>query len=364
MSTLPNLISVMMPAYNAEQFIQQSIESVLDQSYSHWELIIVDDGSSDKTADIATKFSDPRIKVIHQSNAGESAARNTALKHMQGEFVAFLDADDIFLPNHLEAAFNYLNAHPERDGVYSDGHYCDQKGSRLQTLSSRRRGPFEGQIFDEVVYGSDVFGPPVCVVLRRNIIVQNKLQFDEGITIGPDWDFFIQYSALADFGYLNIETCLYRLHHENITFRIDVEKRALEMAKCREKAVKMKNFNACTLNTKWNVLHDLMVNLLSGVPERQAEITRWPEFIALPADFQARLLRLMASTSIVMGIESRYINEWLQESRRLNPQDWRGELLFILYRLSPSLCEQVLRIFKPKYPKVSPFGDMNLALPA
>lgn len=358
------LVSVMMPAYNAEQYIGQAIESVLDQSYPHWELIIVNDGSTDRTVDIALLFADPRIKIIHQDNSGESAARNTALKHMQGEFVAFLDADDIFLPHHLEVTFNYLSALPGRDAVFTDGHYCDRNGSRLQTLSSRRRGPFEGRIFEEVVFGSDVFGPPVCVVLRRNIIVQNKLQFDDGITIGPDWDFLIQFSALADFGYLDTETCLYRLHHDNITFRIDLDKRSLEMAKCREKAIKMGNFNTCTLNTKWNVFHDLLVNLLVGFPERQSEITQWQEFISLPADYRSRLLRMMASAAILGGTESRYINDWLRDSRRLNLKDWRGGLLFVLYRLSPSLCERLLRLLKPRYSRVSPFSDMNLATTA
>jgi glycosyltransferase involved in cell wall biosynthesis len=358
------LVSVMMPAYNAEQYIGQAIESVLAQNYPHWELIIVDDGSTDRTVDVAFSFTDPRIKIIHQDNSGESAARNTALKHMQGEFVAFLDADDIFLPDHLEVTLNYLLSHPDRDAVYTDGHYCNQSGLRIQTLSSRRRGPFEGRVYEEAVYGSDVFGPPVCVVLRRNIITQNNLVFDEAITIGPDWDFFVQYSDLAIFGYLTLHTCLYRLHHENITFRIDLEKRALEMAKCREKAIRMKNFQACSLDTQWNVFYDLLVNLLLGFPEHQAEVTQWQEFNHLPSDYQARLFRLMAREGILHGIDSRLISEWLHSSRRLNSADWRGGLVFVLYHLSPSLCEQLLRLFRPKYSRVSPFSDMNLATTA
>lgn len=358
------LVSVMMPAYNAEQYIGQAIESVLDQSYPHWELIIVNDGSTDRTVDIALLFADPRIKIIHQDNSGESAARNTALEHMQGEFVAFLDADDVFLPDHLEVTLNYLLSHPDRDAVFTDGYYCNQSGSRIQTLSSRRRGPFEGRIFEEVVYGSDVFGPPVCVCLRRNIIIQNNLQFDEAITIGPDWDFFMQYSDLANFGFLTLSTCLYRLHQENITFRIDLQKRALEMAKCREKAIKMKNFQTCSLNTQWNVFHDLLVNLLLGFPEHQEEVTQWQEFSYLPSDYRARLFRLMAREAVLNGIDSQLISEWLQASRRLNSADWRGGLLFVLYRLSPSLCEQLLRLLKPRYSRVSPFSDMNLAATA
>lgn len=358
------LVSVMMPAYNAEQFISQAITSVLDQSYPDWELIIVNDGSADKTTEIARSFSDPRVKVFDQPNQGESAARNAALSHMQGEFAAFLDADDLYLPHHLEACIDYLLSHPERDGVYTDGHYCDQSGSRLRTLSSRRRGPFEGRVYEEVVYGSDVFGPPICVVLRRNIITQNNLMFDETITIGPDWDFFIQYSDLARFGYLSGYTCLYRLHQENITFRIDMQKRALEMAKCREKAIKMNNFGACSLNTRWNVFYDLLVNLLCGFPEHQTEITHWQEFSSLPADFQAKLFRFMAREAMLSEVDSRFINEWLQSSRRLNFADWRSGLLYGLYRISPSLCEQVVRSLRPRYTPASPFGDMNIAIPA
>lgn len=360
---LAGLVSVMMPAYNAEQYISQAIESVLAQSYPQWELIIVNDGSTDRTVDRVFSFTDPRIKLIHQANSGESAARNTALRYIQGEFVAFLDADDIYLPNHLEVTINYLISHPERDAVFTDGYYCNQDGARIQTLSSRRRGPYEGRIFEEVVYGSDVFGPPVCVCLRRNIIKQNNLQFDDSITIGPDWDFFVRYSDLASFGYLDADTCLYRLHQENITFRIDMQKRALEMAKCREKAIKMKNFDTCSLKTRWNVFHDLLVNLLSGFPEHQSEITRGQEFGSLPADYRARLFRLMAREAMFNVVDSRFINEWLQSSRRLNFADWRSGLLYGLYRLNPGLCGQVVRSLWPRYTPTSPFSDMNIATP-
>ena len=98
---LHELVSVMMPAYNAENYIEAAVKSVLAQSYDHWELIVVDDGSTDGTASVVAEFDDPRIKLFKQSNGGESAARNTAIRQMQGEFVAFLDADDMYLPDHL-----------------------------------------------------------------------------------------------------------------------------------------------------------------------------------------------------------------------------------------------------------------------
>jgi glycosyltransferase involved in cell wall biosynthesis len=82
------VVSIMMPVYNAERYIEQAIESVLSQTYPHWELIIVNDGSTDRTPDIVTQYADPRIKAFHQPNSGEASARNMALRHLQGEYVA------------------------------------------------------------------------------------------------------------------------------------------------------------------------------------------------------------------------------------------------------------------------------------
>jgi glycosyltransferase involved in cell wall biosynthesis len=338
------LASVMMPAYNAEQYIAQAIESVLAQSYPHWELVVVDDGSTDNTAAIAARFTDPRIKVIHQANAGEAAARNTALQHMQGEYVAFLDADDVYLPNHLETTVSFLEENKDYDGVYTDGHYCNQEGKQLKTLSKRRRGPFQGWIFPEVVRGSDVFGPPVCVVLRRNLIVQHDLRFDEDITIGPDWVFFVRYSNLGRFGYVGEYTCLYRVHQTNITFRVDRRKRAQELAKCRIRAIEMDSFERCPLDVRTNSFYDLLIELLRGYPERQTEISHWPQFSNLPPEEQARLLRLMVSKTLVIDADdAQYVKQWLDRSRQLNRADRRTALLDATYKLSPLLLRLMLR---------------------
>ncbi len=185
----PGLVSVMMPAYNAERYIRPAMESLLAQTYSRWELIVVNDGSKDATAAIARSFDDPRIRVIDQPNGGEASARNTALRTMRGEFVAFLDADDAYLPEHLETAAGFLVWNKDFDAAYTDGLHCDENGVRLQSLSSRRLSPQDGNIFDQVVRASCMLGPPVCLVLRREPILQRELWFDFAITIGPDWIF-------------------------------------------------------------------------------------------------------------------------------------------------------------------------------
>jgi glycosyltransferase involved in cell wall biosynthesis len=351
----------MMPAYNAEQYIGQAIESALQQTYPHWELIIVNDGSTDETPDIVARYSDRRIKAFHQPNGGEASARNTALRHMQGEYVAFLDADDVYLPHHLEVTAAYLQTHPNHDGVYTDGYYCDPNGVRLKALSSRRRGPFEGDIFEQMARASDVFGAPVCVVLRRSVIIRHGLEFDPSIVIGPDWDFMTRYSEAASFGYVDQHTCLYRVHQTNISVRTNLRQRALYLARCREKTIHSDRFRTCSVETRAFVFYDLLINLLAGLTERQAAITEWPEFRHLPAEKQAQLFRLMASKALLRGEERQYIEEWLRQSRTLNPSDLIGAVLALLYRLNPRLCKLVLGIRTSRQPEPlnsSPFADL------
>lgn len=104
---MKDLISIIVPVYNTEDYIQECILSVLNQTYKHWELLLVDDGSTDKSGEICENYAanDSRIKVFHQENAGQSKARNTALKHCQGEYYTFLDSDDRLPSNALEILY-------------------------------------------------------------------------------------------------------------------------------------------------------------------------------------------------------------------------------------------------------------------
>ncbi len=356
------LVSVMMPAYNAEQFIAEAIDSVLAQTYSRWELLVVNDGSTDATADIVARYTDPRIKLIHKKNGGEASARNMALDHSTGEFIAYLDADDAYLPHHLSVLVDYLNAHPDRDAVYTDGFHFDQTGKRLQPLSARRRGPFEGRIFEEVVRASDVFGPPLCVMLRHRLVADHRLRYDTRIVIGPDWDFFVRFADLGTFGYVDDRTCLYRVHETNISVQVGMQRRAGYLAICRENAIKLPNFGTCSAETRAAVFYDLLINLLAGQPEKQAAVTEWTQFQALPAADQARLLRLLASRSLLAGNDQpEFTRRWLAESRRLNPADKRGAVLAALYRIHPAVSRAFLRLKSGRRPRTvnTPLGDVK-----
>jgi glycosyltransferase involved in cell wall biosynthesis len=109
-------VSVVMPAYNAERFVREALDSVLNQSFSDFELIIVDDCSKDGTWQILTEYAaaDPRVVLVHnEQNLGEAGARNSGLQVARGEYIAAMDADDVLLPDRLMLQVNYLDAHPE-----------------------------------------------------------------------------------------------------------------------------------------------------------------------------------------------------------------------------------------------------------
>lgn len=338
------LVSIMMPAYNAENYISPAIESVLAQSYPYWELIIVNDGSTDTTVEIAGSYKDQRICIVNQSNQGESVARNTALEHSRGEFVAFLDADDLFQPDHLKVTVNFLNLHSEFDAVYTDGFYIDGDGTHLLPLSARRRGPFEGWIYEEVVRASDVIGPPGCILLRIKPVFDETLRFDPAIIIGPDWDFVLRYSENHPFGYILDRTYLYRVHQRNITKTTAGSKRAISLATCRTKAIKTQKFGSCSVEVRYKVFYDLLISHLSEMPDRQAAAIGWQEFQNLPQEMQARLLRLMAGKAIFTGGDEFLIQSWLRSSLKLNRSDWRALLLRAAYPISPAFCRKILSV--------------------
>jgi glycosyltransferase involved in cell wall biosynthesis len=120
-ATSEPLVSVITPAYNAESYLDVAIESVIAQTYSAWELIIVDDGSTDGTAALVKSWAakDPRIVYLYQKNQRMASARNTGLKHAQGKYIAFLDADNLFLSDKLKTQVTYLESHPDVGVVYS-----------------------------------------------------------------------------------------------------------------------------------------------------------------------------------------------------------------------------------------------------
>jgi teichuronic acid biosynthesis glycosyltransferase TuaG len=162
------LVSVIVPAYNAEKYIKATIESALEQTYRNLEVVVGDDGSTDGTREIVQALAarDPRVKYFSQKNAGQSAARNLAIAHAQGKYIAFLDADDLFLPTKLEEQVGYLEAHPDCGVSYCNiYHFFDGDPTHLYRFDVPTPS---GLLFDKLLRAN--FINPLTVVLRKELL--------------------------------------------------------------------------------------------------------------------------------------------------------------------------------------------------
>ncbi len=187
-------VSVIVPVYNAEGVVSRSVDSILAQSYQDFELILVDDGSTDGSGAICDNYAqqDGRVKVIHQENAGVSAARNAGLKVAQGEWVTFVDSDDIVLDGFLESLVAAVNRDERIDLAYCG--YAIVEGST--SIKTYRSATYIGkeQLHNvlsstKLLYRCSPWGK----LFRRSIIADNGLQFDGNLTISEDRLFLYQY---------------------------------------------------------------------------------------------------------------------------------------------------------------------------
>lgn len=126
-------VSVVVPVYNVERFIHETITSVLAQTFQDFELIVVDDQSPDRSIEICEQFQDPRIYIVRQQNRGLAGARNTGIRHAQGEYIALLDSDDLWLPDKLEKHIQHLDKHPHVGISFSRSAFIDEESNFLGT---------------------------------------------------------------------------------------------------------------------------------------------------------------------------------------------------------------------------------------
>ena len=147
------LVSIIMPNYNSEKFVEQSIQSVIDQSYGNWELIIVDDCSSDNSVNLIKKFSDPRIKLIqNQENCGAALSRNNAIEVSNGRWIAFLDSDDLWERDKLQIQLSFMS---EKNSVFSCSAYqvIDENGNVVSNYDVKKNEFFYKDILKHCSVG-------------------------------------------------------------------------------------------------------------------------------------------------------------------------------------------------------------------
>lgn len=210
------LVTVIMAAYNAEPYVAEAVRSALAQTHRNIELIIVNDGSTDRTAAVLRSFNDPRIRLIEQANAGISRARNAALDHVHGAFVCFLDADDVMPPRSIEARLAVLTADPGL--TFADGTVIYYDRALSKVLRSRVPS-FNGEplsrlaVFDRSCFFGNTW------LIRWD--PRWTYRFKEGITHAEDLLFYMTMAQGRRYGHTREPVLHYRITGHSSMSRLD-----------------------------------------------------------------------------------------------------------------------------------------------
>lgn len=210
---MPPVVSVVVPCYNQAQFLAPALQSILAQSFSDWEVLLVDDGSTDQTRSVAAEFTDPRIRYLHQENRGLAAARNSGIRAARSEIIALLDSDDVWEPEFLGRMHACLDSNPAAVAAYCGHRYIDSSGETVGTPSPKI---VPAECFHLALIGEGNWIVPSAVIFRKSPAEMVGL-FDESLKALEDTDLWIRLSAQNSFIGLNETLVKYRLHETNMS---------------------------------------------------------------------------------------------------------------------------------------------------
>lgn len=215
------MVTIITPVFNAEKYLNHCIQSVLDQTHSDWELIIVNDGSVDLSKDIILSYSDPRIRYFEQSNSGVSVARNVGLRNMKGNFFCFLDADDALPPESLSSRMKVFDENPSID--FLDGIVLKMNSS-MSSENWEKKPQYQGAPLHDLVRLTGKSFIALSWIIKRK--ENHDYRFKEGLSHGEDLLFFME---LARFGgrysFVNIPVLYYRDTESSAMKNIDLLER-------------------------------------------------------------------------------------------------------------------------------------------
>lgn len=211
-------IDVIIPVYNGERYVLHAIASVFNQTYLPNKIIIVDDGSTDKTEELVKGLiiTKAPIEFIKKKNGGPNSARNIGLKCSTSEFVAFLDADDVWLPTKLEEQLNVFSTSvfDNLGVVYCGTNYIDKDGTILNGSFFGLDPDIRGNVFEKLFDANKVSGSASAVLIRRSCFDKTGL-FDEVLRVGEDWDMWLRLAEFYSYDYADKELVSIRRHPDN-----------------------------------------------------------------------------------------------------------------------------------------------------
>ena len=206
-------VSVVIPAYNTMKYLPATLESVLQQTFADFEVLMINDGSSDGIVAWVNELTDPRVRLISQPNQGLPGARNTGILNAQGEYVAFLDADDLWEPTKLEKQVRCLDEQPEVGVVYTWSLLVDEQG---QSIGRIHAGQGEGNLWKQLLLGEDPIANGSAAMVRRCCFDTVGL-FDTSLKSAEDLDMWLRIAAHYPFAGIKEPLTLYRQHPHSMS---------------------------------------------------------------------------------------------------------------------------------------------------
>jgi len=258
------IISVIIPVYNGEKTIHETINSVLNQTISDFELLIINDGSQDSTLKIVSTIQDSRLKVFSYFKAGVSASRNRGLAQATGEFISFIDADDLWTPDKLETQLKVLQENPKAAVAYSWTDWIDESS---QIIGKGSYITQEGEVFAKLLLNDFVANGSNCLIRRQALIEVGS--FDESLAHGEDWELWLRLAARYEFVAVSSPQILYRISSKSASF--DVWKMEAGSLQIIEKAyaIAPESLQHLKRQSLGNRYKYLTFKALEGTPDRK-----------------------------------------------------------------------------------------------
>jgi glycosyltransferase involved in cell wall biosynthesis len=295
-------VSVVIPAYNAIKYLPETVERVLKQTFTDFEVLIINDGSSDNIVAWTSGILDPRVKLISQQNQGVSVARNTGIAQAQGEYIAFLDADDLWEPTKLEKQVHCLEHNQSIGLVHTWMAVIDQQSKptgRVMTSNA------EGEVWKQLVEKNTV----ACssVMLRRCCFetVGVFLPRDECPVDVEDWEMWIRVASCYAFAVIKEPLMLYRQHPNNTSknwqsieqaYRIVIE-RAFNSVPSELLYLKNRSYGHANLRLAWKCLQSIDRDYKKAIHFRQQAIINYPQL-----RYSGESIRLLVAIALRQGL--------------------------------------------------------------
>jgi glycosyltransferase involved in cell wall biosynthesis len=307
-------VSVVIPAYNAMPYLPEAIETVLAQTFTDFEVVVVDDGSTDNTAAWLTQLSDSRVQVISQKNQGQATARNTGITHATGDYIAFLDADDLWKSTLLEQLVNCLESHPQAGLAYCWTALTNQQGHPTGRLAISHA---EGNVWKQLIESD--FLSCGSVLIRRACFEVVGL-FSPDIALSEDWDMWIRIAAKFPFALVKQPLFLYRQHPASSSQKIKlllqaslkVIDRAFASAPPELLSLKNRSYAFIHLYVGWKALEKMDYQHADALCQKA--YAYYPRLL-----FSPRCIRLRIAIEIVQWFGSQNysrLKNWLYTVRR------------------------------------------------